>query len=167
MQNTAETINPLELGNAMKIAVGAITAGLFTYYFYTKYTKKSAGAQICPMKKSLNARLGGDEIVAKATKIFYAKVLKDETLKPFFKNVDITKQTKKQTDFNIYAFGGSEKWYGRKLTEVHEYMGVSNANFDKVGEYFSQSLRELGVSEDLIREVEQCNEKYRSVVVTV
>ena len=57
---------------------------------------------------TLYDRIGGAPAVKAAVYIFYAKVLADPALAPFFDGVDMAKQVGKQRAFLVMAFGGPD-----------------------------------------------------------
>ncbi|WP_019499141.1 group I truncated hemoglobin [Pseudanabaena sp. PCC 6802] len=102
-------------------------------------------------------KLGGVAAVDLAVDKFYERVLQDDRIKHFFANVDMTKQRQHQKDFLTYAFGGTDKYNGRYMREAHEALveqhGLSGEHFDAVAEDLMETLKELGVSEELRAEV--------------
>jgi len=106
---------------------------------------------------TLFERLGGDGAVEAAVDIFYAKLLSDETLKPFFEGIDMDKQSFMQRIFLTGAFGGPQAYTGRSLRAAHERLvtekGLGEAHFAAVAGHLQATLEELGVAPDLIREV--------------
>ena len=102
-------------------------------------------------------KLGGAAAVDVAVDRFYERVLKDDRIKHFFANTDMNKQRAHQKAFLTYAFGGTDKYDGRLMRESHkelvEKQGLNSDHFDAVAEDLLITLREMGVSEDLIVEV--------------
>jgi hemoglobin len=83
--------------------------------------------------------------------------LKDDRIAHFFADLDMKKQRKHQKDFFTYAFGGSDRYDGRYMREAHkelvEKQGLSVEHFDAVAEDLMETLKEMGVSEELRAEV--------------
>lgn len=102
-------------------------------------------------------KLGGKAGVELAVDKFYDRVLKDDRIKHFFEGVDMVKQRAHQRAFLTYAFGGTSKYDGLQMREAHkelvEERGLSGEHFDAVAEDLLETLREMGVSEELIAEV--------------
>src|SRR5688500_3550235 len=105
---------------------------------------------------SLFERIGGENAVLAAVDLFYEKVLADELVGPFFQELDMKVQTRKQVSFMTWAFGGPEEFRGRPLRESHAKLvserGLSDAHFDRVAEHLEASLEELGIERSLIDE---------------
>lgn len=106
---------------------------------------------------TLFEKLGGAAAVDLAVDKFYARVLQDERIKHFFANVDMVKQRAHQKAFLTYAFGGTDRYDGRYMRQAHkelvEKQGLNSEHFDAVAENLMTTLKELGVSQDLIAEV--------------
>ena len=102
-------------------------------------------------------KLGGSASVELAVDKFYDRVLSDERIKHFFEGVDMVKQKGHQTAFLTYAFGGTSNYDGRQMRQAHkrlvEEMGMNSTHFDAVVENLVETLKEIGVSEELIKEV--------------
>ncbi|MEP0874158.1 group 1 truncated hemoglobin [Trichocoleus desertorum AS-A10] len=106
---------------------------------------------------TLFEKLGGAAAVDLAVDKFYARVLQDERIKHFFANVDMMKQRAHQKAFLTYAFGGTDRYDGRYMRQAHkelvEKQGLNSEHFDAVAENLMTTLKEMGVSQDLIAEV--------------
>ena len=67
------------------------------------------------------------------------------------------KQRSHQKAFLTYAFGGSDKYDGRYMREAHkalvEEQGLSREHFDAVAEDPIETLKEMGIPDDLLAEV--------------
>lgn len=121
------------------------------------------------MELSLFDKLGGSAAVYAAVELFYAKVLDDPNLKPFFAGVEMNDQKRKQRDFLTMAFGGPNNYDGQDLTEAHRYLvkmkDMSDEHFDAVAGHLQDTLTELNVAEDLAGEVMSIVEGTRAAVL--
>jgi hemoglobin len=105
---------------------------------------------------SLYERLGGEAAIMAAVDRFYEKVLGDSLTGPYFAELDVKAQTTKQVAFMTWAFGGPETWKGRDLRTAHAPLvrrGLGPAHFEAIVRHLEETLRELGIGEDLIDEV--------------
>jgi hemoglobin len=106
---------------------------------------------------TLFEKLGGSNTVDIAVDRFYNRVLNDDRIKHFFLNVDMNQQRKHQKAFLTYAFGGTPQYQGRTMQQAHkrlvEEMGLSDEHFNAVVENLVETLKELNVSDDLIKQV--------------
>jgi len=109
------------------------------------------------MSASLYERIGGEAAVMAAVDLFYEKVLADARTKPFFGDLNMEAQTKKQVAFMTWAFGGPAEYRGRDLRAAHANLvrdrGLTDSHFDAVAEHLQATLVELGVAPELITEV--------------
>lgn len=108
------------------------------------------------MTESLYERLGGEPALVAAVDLFYAKVIADAALKPFFEGLDLEAQTRKQLAFMTWAFGGPSEYRGRDLGVAHSNLvksrGLTDVHFDAVATHLAATLRELGVDQPLVDE---------------
>ena len=102
-------------------------------------------------------RLGGEAAVMAAVDLFYAKVLADPVTAPFFEGLDMDAQVKKQVAFMSRAFDGPDTYQGRDLRSAHAKLvaeqGLSDVHFDAVAKHLGDTLAQLGIVDELIREV--------------
>jgi hemoglobin len=105
---------------------------------------------------SLFERIGGEGAVMAAVDLFYKKVMDDPLVAPFFSELDLPAQVRKQMSFIGWAFGSGKAHSGRDLGEAHARLvrerGLSDVHFDAVAGHLDASLRELGVPDDLVNE---------------
>lgn len=117
---------------------------------------------------SLFEQIGGRDAVKAAVEIFYQKVMKDDTINHFFSGIDMDKQRRKQTLFLTYAFGGPNNYDGKSMREGHKHLvekGLNDAHFDAVVSHLAGTLKELGVTDELIQEVGKIAESTRNDVL--
>lgn len=117
---------------------------------------------------SLYERLGGKAAVEAAVDLFYGKVLKDDRIRHFFDGVDIQKQRNKQKAFLSYAFGGLPTYSGKNMRDAHAHLlkrDLNDSHVDAVIENLGATLKEMGVAEDLIKEVAAIAESTRNDVL--
>jgi hemoglobin len=117
---------------------------------------------------NLFERLGGKPAVDAAVDRFYDKVLKDDRIRHFFEHVDMARQRNKQKAFLSFAFGGPQKYAGKNMREGHAHLvsrGLNDSHVDAVIENLGATLREMGVAEDLIKEVAAIAESTRNDVL--
>jgi hemoglobin len=120
-------------------------------------------------EQTLYEQLGGQGAVDAAVDIFYRKVLLDERVKDFFDGVDMDKQIAKQKAFLTVAFGGPNNYSGRDMREAHrrlvEEKGLNDTHFDVIVELLGGTLKELGVTDELIGQVAAIAETTRNDVL--
>jgi len=120
------------------------------------------------MSESLFARLGGEPAIDAAVDIFYRKVLADDRINEFFADVDMERQAAKQKAFLTMAFGGPNNYTGEDMRKGHAHLvarGLNDSHVDAVIEDLAETLKELGVGDDLIGEVAKIAESVRDDVL--
>lgn len=117
---------------------------------------------------SLFEQLGGAAAVEAAVDNFYRKVLSDDRVSSFFDGVDMDKQRAKQKAFLTMAFGGPHNYTGLDMRQGHAHLvarGLNDSHVDAIIELLGATLRDLGVSEDLIGQVAAIAESTRNDVL--
>ena len=115
---------------------------------------------------SLYERLGGTHAIRSVTESFYIRVLADEDLAPYFKDVDIERLISMQTAFLTLALGAPGDYCGRDLRQAHAGLtGLSDRHFDKVVGHLAAALRAAGVSTADIRAVGAVAESVRNDIL--
>lgn len=99
---------------------------------------------------TLFERLGGDSAVEAAVDIFYAKIMADSSLQPFFDGVDMDRQSFMMRIFLTGVFGGPKAYNGRSLRDAHkplvEEKGLGEAHFAAVAGHLKATLDDLGIA---------------------
>ncbi|CAG9462415.1 unnamed protein product [Pedinophyceae sp. YPF-701] len=99
---------------------------------------------------TLYERLGGpgkaDKAIAAVVDAFYERILANPELAPFFKNTDMVRQAKHQTNFVTFAFGGPNRYSGRAMNAAHKKLrdehGMSDKHFDLVAQTLAATMLE-------------------------
>jgi hemoglobin len=88
--------------------------------------------------------------------MFYDRIMADETLAPFFADLDMDKQINKQIAFMTMAFGGPHEYEGRDLRNAHSRLvarGLNAEHFTAVAGHLHATLTTLEVPSEIINEV--------------
>jgi len=108
------------------------------------------------MSQSLYDQIGGSAAVDAAVDIFYEKVLADDTINGFFKNVDMKRQRAQQKAFLTMVFGGPNGYSGKDLRSAHAPLvakGLGDLHFDAVAKHLQATLDQLNVPVDLKNQI--------------
>ena len=97
-------------------------------------------------------RIGGTDIVNAAAKIFYRKVISDDSMEHLFADANAETQRKKQKAFVAHVFGVPEKKIKNKKY-AYKLLELTEDHFNLVTGYLIDTLRELNVPKGLIDEV--------------
>ena len=120
------------------------------------------------MATSLYEKLGGAKAIDSAIELFYQKITADESLKPFFQDVDMQKLSGMQKGFLTFAFGGPAEYSGATMKKAHGRlisMGHNDEHYNAVLAHLAETLTELGISEELISEAAAIADSVRDDVL--
>jgi len=118
---------------------------------------------------SLFERLGGSRAVDMVVETFYRKVLLDERINYFFKDIDMDSQILKQKAFLTMVFGGPAAYSGKDLRDGHKHLverGLSDAHVDAVIELLGASLYEHGIEKSDADEVARIANSVRNDILS-
>jgi hemoglobin len=110
--------------------------------------------------------IGGSAAVSAAVDNFYARVLADPQLAPFFASTDLQHLKAHQRAFIAAAVGGPEIYRGRDMAAAHVGLDITDADFDAVVGHLVTTLTELAVPADTISQIGAALLPLRSDIVT-
>jgi hemoglobin len=119
-----------------------------------------------PKIASIFDTIGGRPAVSAAIDVFYERVLSDATLAPFFERVDMRRLRGHQGAFLALALGGPKEYRGRAMADAHQGLDIDDEHFDRVAHHLVETLRSLGVTDDLVSQVIERVAPLRAQVVT-
>ncbi|GEM_PF-770775 len=106
---------------------------------------------------NLLERVGGQEAVNAAVHLFYAKVLADSELAPFFKDSNMERQHRSQAKFLANVMDGSATNVETYMRNAHrpfiEKMNLNEIHFGRVAGHLAATLEELGVDAETNGEI--------------
>lgn len=117
---------------------------------------------------TLFERIGGINSVNLAVDIFYSKVEADDRINHFFRWIDMETQAHKLKGFLAFAFGATTAYTGMSMRHAHAHLvdgGLNPSHFEAVMGHLTDTLYELKVSPELIREVVRIAESAKSDVL--
>lgn len=98
-------------------------------------------------------RLGGTPAIREAVERFYALVLQDDELRPYFEQTDIDKLKAHQAALLTTVLGGPDGCYGRDLVEGHRGLGITEAHYARVVDYLVVALQDVRAAGDIVESV--------------
>lgn len=110
--------------------------------------------------------IGGADAVRAAVDDFYARVLADPTLAPYFTGTDMARLKSHQRAFIAAAIGGPEIFAGRDMASAHAGRGITDADFDAVVAHLAGTLAGLGVPEETIGQIATALAPLRADIVS-
>ncbi len=99
-----------------------------------------------PQTETLYSKYGGTPTVTSVVHQFYGKVLRSETLQPYFEGANMEKLMKHQIDLFSFVMGAPINFDLTVLKRSHAHLKISNAAFDEVAELLQETLEEAGMS---------------------
>lgn len=77
---------------------------------------------------TLFERIGGETAVSEMVDSFYARVLGDPELRPFFENTTVERLTKMQKEFFAAALEGPIQTSDFDIARIHQGMGITQVH---------------------------------------
>jgi hemoglobin len=99
---------------------------------------------------TLYDQIGGKPAISAAVERFYVRVLADPMLAPFFEKVDIPRLKAHQLAFLSQTLGGPQQYSGAAMARAHARLSIEQRHFDAVATPLVETLRELGVNEEIV-----------------
>ena len=97
--------------------------------------------------------IGGEAAIRAAVNRFYERVLADPSLSHFFNGVSMSRLKAHQFALLSQALGGPKQYSRSSMNEAHARLTIEQHHFDSVAVHLVETLRELGVPEDIVGEV--------------
>ncbi|HEX4919165.1 MAG TPA: group 1 truncated hemoglobin, partial [Candidatus Bathyarchaeia archaeon] len=119
------------------------------------------------MVEDLYELIGGSSTIEAATKLFYDKVLKDDSLRQFFDRVDMAHLRSRQAMFISMLLAG-RVYTGKNIHDAHACSrdhGLNDAHFDVFLKHFRAALEEVGVKPENAEKVMKRLESKRGTVL--
>ncbi len=104
-------------------------------------------------ENTLYQRLGGEVGISTAVDHFYKRVLADPDLSHFFSGSSMPRLKGHQVAFLSQALGGPKRYSGGSMEAAHAKLSIEQRHFDLVAGHLVETLRGLGVSEEIIGEI--------------
>jgi hemoglobin len=102
---------------------------------------------------TLYQRVGGEAAIQAAVDRFYERVLADPALSHFFTETSMPRLKAHQFAFLSQALGGPKQYSGPLMRDAHSKLAIEQRHFDSVAIHLVETLRELGVPEDIIGKI--------------
>lgn len=98
--------------------------------------------------KVLFDRIGGVPGVMRMIDRFYANVLADPALRPYFEDVEMYKLQRMQYEFFTAALGGPTAYSGRTVQHAHQGQHITRAHFQAFVEHLFAALKDCNLTDD-------------------
>ena len=111
-------------------------------------------------------QIGGASTVREAVDRFYRLVLDDVELAPYFTAIDVAQLKAHQVRLLSHVLGGPNEYEGRELAAAHGELGITQAHYNKVGDYLTGVLTTMGAGEEIVAAVGSTLAGVQSQIVT-
>ena len=98
--------------------------------------------------ETLYDRLGGRAAIRAVVDDFYARLLADDELGPFFADTDMDSLKEHQTDYLCEAAGGPADYTGPEIRAAHLHVPFTESLLDRSVDHLLASLDEFDVTGD-------------------
>ena len=95
-------------------------------------------------------RVGGQPAIREVVEQFYARILDDDELAPYFADADVSQVKRHQVLLLSQVLGGPAEYDGRELGDAHRGLGITSDHYDKVVGYLVAVLTDLGADDELL-----------------
>lgn len=103
--------------------------------------------------QTLYDRIGGATTIDSLMRRFYARVLDDPELSPFFKQASMEKLLRMQHEFFSAALDGPVEYSGLSLSHAHYGKGITRRHFTRFVEHLLETLRSFDLNEQDVQEI--------------
>ena len=120
------------------------------------------------MSDILYDTIGGRVRINAAVELFYARVLADDSVRPFFDGVDVQGLYARQSMFVSMLLGGKVTYSGKDLGAAHagsRLKGMTDAHFDTLLRHFRTALHDIQVDPDRVVDIMALLEGTRDAVL--
>lgn len=111
-------------------------------------------------------RIGGGPAVRAVVEEFYRRLTADEQVGHYFEHVSLPNLKRHQALMITSILGGPDEYDGRPLDVAHASLGISDADYERVGGHLMACLRDAGVPDDIQGRVADALGQVRGAIVT-
>jgi hemoglobin len=110
-------------------------------------------------------RLGAGAAVKAVVGRLYEELTTDPEISGYFEGVELRKLKSHMSALLSQVLGGPAEYTGRELGEAHAGLGISDADYSRVGAHLAAVLGEFDVPADIIEQVGGILESVRGSIV--
>jgi hemoglobin len=111
-------------------------------------------------------RIGGGPAVSAVVDEFYRRLTADEQVSHYFDDVSLPTLKRHQVLMITTILGGPNEYDGRALDEAHAPLGITDADYQRVGSHLMSTLDDAGVPGDVQERVGVALGQVRDSIVT-
>ena len=117
------------------------------------------------MEKTLFEKYGGFSTVSKIVLTFYDRMIEDDTVGPFFDDVDLSRLIDHQNKFISSLMGGPASFSDNHIERAHRHMTIEDHHFDRLKEIVEETLVEYSVEAADIKTILDGFEERRALLI--
>ncbi|WP_308342398.1 group I truncated hemoglobin [Roseobacter insulae] len=117
------------------------------------------------MAQSLFDKYGGFSTISRIVMSLYDRLLDDDTVGPFFDDVDMPKLVDHQTKFISALLGGPASFSDDHIERAHRHLTVNDAQFDQLKVLVNETLSDFNIEKQDIETVLDAFEQRRGLLV--
>jgi hemoglobin len=102
---------------------------------------------------SLFEQIGGEAGVRKLVDEFYARVLADPELRPFFEKTPMERLRAMQYEFFAAALDGPLAYKGKMMSDVHKGRGIDIDHFARFIDKLLETLESYDLSDEMVHTI--------------
>lgn len=134
--------------------------------FHPSVPDRIVASQAPTVEISLYYAIGGRPALVAAVDQFFARLLDDPVLAPFFpQGVDL-KHRRFVVTLLGEALGGPERYHGPDLGTAHGHLGITDELFDRTAGHLDATLEDLGLPRHLVDRIVGIVADLRPMIVT-
>jgi hemoglobin len=105
------------------------------------------------LQKTLFDQLGGAPAIRSLVDDFYARVLADEELRPFFEKSSMDRLRRMQYEFFAAALDGPSEYRGHTISDVHIGRGIDVDHFARFIDRLLETLENKNLSDEMVHAI--------------
>lgn len=105
------------------------------------------------MEDTLYKKYGGFAKISRVVLALYDRILDDDTIGPFFDDVDMNRIVDHQTKFISSLLGGPASYTDEQIAKMHSHLDINDEHFAALVVIMREVLDEHGFEEDDIETV--------------
>ena len=117
------------------------------------------------MEQTLFEKYGGFSTVSKIVLTFYDRMIEDDTVGPFFDDVDLSRLIDHQNKFISSLMGGPASFSDDHIERAHRHMTIEDHHFDRLKEIVEETLTDFSVETADIETILGGFEKRRTLLI--
>lgn len=117
------------------------------------------------MEQTLFEKYGGFSTVSKIVLTFYDRMIEDDTVGPFFDDVDLSRLIDHQNKFISSLMGGPASFSDAHIERAHRHMTIEDHHFDRLKEIVEETLTDFSVETADIETILGGFEKRRTLLI--